>query len=168
MEKTAANKTTFTASKAFILLLLLSLTTLAPLAQNQFVTGPLVNAMLYITVVLLGIRSAVLLSFLPSLVALGVGILAPSLAPMVPFIMASNIVMVLLFNLLKTNFTFGVFISAAIKFVVLTSAAIILQNFIDNETLASKLLTLFTWPQLITALAGGLIAFVFLKMIKKV
>src|SRR3989339_550766 len=58
----------------------------------QWITGPVINAILIIALFLLGIRSAFLFCLVPSLMALSGGLLPPILAPIVPFIMIGNIV----------------------------------------------------------------------------
>ncbi|MCD4762172.1 iron hydrogenase, partial [bacterium] len=53
----------------------------------QWLTGPLVNAILILALFLIGIRSALVLCMIPSLMALASGLLPAVLAPVVPFIM---------------------------------------------------------------------------------
>ncbi|MCK5096442.1 MAG: iron hydrogenase, partial [Candidatus Pacebacteria bacterium] len=60
---------------------LMAVVTLAPFFLQQAIVGPAVNATLFIAVVLLGARNAVLIGILPSLVALSTGLLPPVLAP---------------------------------------------------------------------------------------
>ncbi len=71
-------------------LFLTSVITIAPLFHFQPVTGPIVNAILFIAVSLLGIEYALLIGLIPSVIALSTGLLPAILAPMIPFIMLSN------------------------------------------------------------------------------
>src|SRR4030042_5782846 len=66
--------------------------------HNQFITGPLVNAALIIGVVTLGTGPAVTIGLVPSVIALSSGLLPAPLAPMVPFIMISNAILIVVFN----------------------------------------------------------------------
>src|SRR4030066_2061396 len=79
--------------------------------HNQFITGPIVNATLFIGTVILGPASAMLIGLVPSVVALASGLLPMPLAPMVPFIMISNAILVWTFSYFrKINFGSGVIV----------------------------------------------------------
>jgi hypothetical protein len=82
-------------------LLLLTLATGAPLIDihSQWITGPIVNVALILSVFLIGVRGAVLIGLLPSTIGLGSGLLPAVLAPMIPFIIISNIILVLIIDL---------------------------------------------------------------------
>ena len=69
---------------------LLAIAVILPLFHQQWLTGPLVNAILFIAVVLLGSQNAIIMGLLPSTIALAAGLLPAVLAPMVPFIIISN------------------------------------------------------------------------------
>ena len=140
--------------------LLMSVAVFAPLIHNQAITGPIVNAVLFISVFITGIRGAVLIAFIPSVIALSTGLLSLVLAPMIPFIIIGNIILVLSFSFLKDkNYWLGIVSASFLKFVFLFSVSYIIS---------SKLVIIMSWPQLITALAGGAIAFLVLKSIKKI
>ena len=70
---------------------LVGVATIAPLFHQQWVTGPIVNAMFIMAVALLGVQNAILLCLLPSTIALSVGLLPAILAPVIPFIIISNV-----------------------------------------------------------------------------
>jgi len=55
-----------------------------PLFHNQFMAGPMVNAVLFIMPFFLGLRDSMLLAMLPSVVALAVGLLPALAAPFLP------------------------------------------------------------------------------------
>jgi len=147
---------------------LLSIATIAPLFHIQWITGPIVNAMFLIAVVLLGSQNAILLALLPSTIALGVGLLPAILAPMVPFIIISNVIFILGFHYLRDkNFWLGVVVASVLKFIFLWSTSFVVISLLLKKELATNVSAIMSWPQLATALIGGLLAYIFLKKIKQ-
>ncbi|MFA5431789.1 MAG: iron hydrogenase [Candidatus Paceibacterota bacterium] len=139
---------------------LLLLVVFAPLINNQLITGTIVNASLLMAVVLLGMRGAVLLCFLPSIISLSFGLLSMVMAPMVPFIILGNIILVHAFNLLRErNFFLGLITAALLKF----SFLFLISNFVISlfikQSVADKIVVMMSYPQLLTALMGGVIAY---------
>ena len=65
------------------------------LIHLQWITGPIINALLILILFLVGIRSALVVALIPSLMALAGGLLPAVLAPAVPFIMISNVIYIL-------------------------------------------------------------------------
>ncbi|MCX6723329.1 MAG: hypothetical protein NT094_04690, partial [Candidatus Staskawiczbacteria bacterium] len=57
--------------------------------------------------------------------------------------------------------------SAIIKFIFIWSVGMVLAGSILKDT-AKNVLLMISWPQLTTALAGACIAYIFLKIIKKI
>src|SRR4030042_6901953 len=107
------------------------LSILVPLLGQQAITGPIVNALLFSSVIILGIPSAILVGLLPSLVALSTGLLPMALAPMVMFIMAANTILILSFWLLnKKNFWLGIISASILKFLFLFSTSSIVLDLI--------------------------------------
>ena len=148
---------------------LLSIATIAPLFHQQWVTGPIVNAMFLIAVALLGAQTAIILALLPSTIALSVGLLPAVLASMIPFIIISNTILILGFNFLRAkNFWAGVVVGSVLKFAFLWSTSFVVINLLLKQELATKVSSMMSWPQLATALIGGVVAYVFLKSIKKI
>lgn len=142
---------------------------LVPLIPNQFISGPLVNAMLFVITVFLGLRGGVILSFVPSLMALMSGLLPAIMALFIPFIMLSNVIMVVLFHYARQkNYWFGIGTSAVAKFVFLTVASRIFFQVFLNKPMTETLTMMMSWNQLYSALMGGIIAYVFLKFIKRI
>jgi hypothetical protein len=138
-----------------------------------WLTGPLVNAILILVLLLTGFRSAILVSCLPSLMALSGGLLPAVLAPAIPFIMISNIIFVVMidwsYQRAKTDFSgywLGVLSGAFLKFVFLFFSVNILAAFFIKAPVLSLVVKMFGWSQLVTALAGGLIAWGVLKFLK--
>ena len=147
---------------------LLGIATVAPLFHQQWLTGPIVNAMFLIAVVLLGSQNAIVLALLPSTIALGVGLLPAILAPMIPFIIISNVIFILGFHYLREkNFWLGVAVGSILKFVFLWSTSFVVINLLIKKELAANVSAVMSWPQLATALLGGVLAYAFLKGIKK-
>lgn len=131
---------------------------LAPLLGVQAVTGSVVNATLFLGVLLTGVQGAVFVAIFPSLIALSSGLLPPVLAPMVPFIIMGNVILIFTFDHFKNHFLRAVLVSSFLKFVFLYSSSILVVDLIAKEAIASNAALMMSWPQLLTALLGGLIA----------
>jgi len=146
------------------LIALVGVATAAPLLRQQMVTGPIVNATLFVAVTLLGTQNAVLVGLIPSLIALSVGLLPPILAPMVPFIMMGNTLLIIIFDGLQVrNYWVGVVAASVLKFLFLFSTSSVVINLLLKKEAAVKVAAMMSWPQLFTALAGGLIAYLVLR-----
>lgn len=162
----ALNRKNFLTVTQFISLV--GVAVIVPLFHQQAITGPVVNATLFISVTLLGVQNAILVGLIPSLVALSTGLLPPVLAPMIPFIMVGNTILIIVFGYLKEkNFWLGIVTASVLKFLFLFSTSSIVINLLLKKEIATKVATMMSWPQLLTALVGGIIAFMFLKSIKK-
>lgn len=148
---------------------LIAVATLAPLIGNQWITGPLVNATLFIAVVIVGLRGAIIVALVPSVIALSIGLLPAILAPLIPFIMLSNVTLAAVFDRLRLrNYWLGMIAASIAKFILLYAAAIFVTTYFLQNPVATKLAQMFSWPQLATALAGGILAWAFLKAIKRI
>lgn len=140
----------------------------------QWFTGPIVNAILIASLFLVGIRSALVLCMVPSLMALAGGLLPAVLAPVVPFVMISNAILVLVVDWLYNNFKderkgyfLGLGMGALAKFLFLFFSVNIISGLLIKQELAVKVAQMMSWPQLATALAGGLLAWAVLKWLKR-
>lgn len=162
----------------FFVSLLAASVFLPAIIHQQAITGPIINAMLLISLLCLGLDSALLVALIPSVVALSRGLLPLSLAPMVPFIMLGNALYIIIFAQMlriapmnnavnsidmkqaRPNFALAVIMAAMSKFLFLHA----MSQLVLPQLLPGKLLTkaslMLSWPQLITALAGGFIAWV--------
>jgi len=139
------------------------------LSHSQIITGPIVNATLFLTVILLGTESAIMVGLVPSLIALSAGLLPPVLAPIVPFIMMGNTILILVFSYLrKGNFWAGIISASILKFLFLHYTIAVVINLLLKKEVASKVALMMSWPQLLTALVGGILAYLFLKSVKKI
>jgi len=146
-------------SAIFIVFLVISL--LAPFLKQQFITGPIVNAILFLSTAILGIGAGVLIGFLPSMVSAFTGLLPLPLLPMIPYIIMGNAVLVLIFGALKKkSFGLGVILAGFVKFLLLYSISSLFLS------LPKPIIAMMAWPQLITALMGGIIAYFLLKFLK--
>ena len=133
---------------------------LAPLAHSQLVTGTIVNAALFGAVMLVGFRAAVSVAVIPSLIALAVGTLLMVMVPMIPFIMASNIVLAGTFALLKkANYWVAASAASVVKFGMLVLSANIILAAMTHGKATAVLASMMGWPQLITALLGAGLAY---------
>ncbi|MBT6690743.1 iron hydrogenase [Candidatus Parcubacteria bacterium] len=147
---------------------LVGVATIAPLFHQQWVTGPIVNAMFIMAVALLGVQNAILLCLLPSTIALSVGLLPAILAPVIPFIIISNVILVLGFDKLREkNYWLGIGVGSVLKFAFLWATSSVVVNLLLKKELATNVVNMMSWPQLATALMGGVIAYGFLKFLKK-
>lgn len=132
----------------------------------QPITGPAVNAMLLLSGAFAGPVSGIIIGLLTPLVAFLRGILAAPLAPMIPFIMIGNAVLVLLFwlgrRLIKGWFgsVLGIAMGSVVKFLILSTAVNLIVSVPKPVAQAMQL------PQLINALIGGAIALAVEQAIK--
>jgi hypothetical protein len=134
--------------------------------HNQFITGPIVNAVLFTAAITVGVGNAILIGLFPSVVALVSGLLPAPLAPMIPFIMISNAIMVLTFSYIKrVNYWGGIMSATLFKYAFLYFTSTIVVGLISNHNIAVKAAaTMMAWPQIVTAIVGGIIAFGVLKL----
>jgi riboflavin transporter len=145
------------------------------LIHLQWITGPIVNALLILILFIVGIRSALLMCLVPSIMALAGGLLPAILAPVVPFIMISNVIFVLsidyFYRSVKSQFNgywIGVVVGGALKYLFIWFNANLMIGLILKKDLVSAVVRLVSWPQFATALIGGIIAFVILKWLKRI
>ncbi len=148
--------------------ILLSVAVFAPMIFHvQWVTGPIVNATLFLAVVLVGSRNALLIGIIPPVAALFSGLLPAPLAPMIPFIMLSNAILIIIFDWLKNSgYWQGVIIAALVKFMFLYFSTATIMNLIFKEELALKVSQMLSWPQFFTAVLGGIITWLILSKLK--
>ena len=148
----------------------------APYFLNQLVTGSIVNALLFISASIFGLETAFLLCLVPSLISLYTGLLPLAIAPMIPFIITGNALMVLIFSKATRlrqgygearNFWAGAIPAALVKYVFIYSVGTLLASSVLKGT-AKGVLLMISWPQLATAIAGASIAYLFLKTIHPV
>jgi hypothetical protein len=161
------------ATKVFQLSVCVALAVVAPYFGNQLITGSIVNALLFISASAMGLGSAFLLCLIPSLISIYTGLLPLALAPMIPFIMTGNALMVLIFVKIKkwrvrpSAFWTAAIPATFIKFIFIWAVGMVLANSILHG-ISQAVMLMISWPQLATAIAGAAIAFMFLKSIKRI
>ncbi|MFA5747040.1 MAG: iron hydrogenase [Candidatus Paceibacterota bacterium] len=149
--------------------LFLSLALAIPLFHSQYVTGPLVNAVLFLAAALSGSIGVFFIAMVPSVIALSAGLLPIVLAPAVPFIMLGNAILVAVFIMLgKKNFWLAMISASFAKFIFLFGSSQIVVGLIAKKQAAAAAASMLNYPQLITALAGGAIAWAVLKKLKRI
>lgn len=140
----------------------------------QLVAGSIVNAVLILSLVMYGFRPTFILCFVPSMVALFSGMLPTVIAPILPFVMISNVVFISVIYFFRKTFSqenkgywFGIVLGAFAKFLFLFLSVNIISRLLVRQEIAQKILTMFSWPQLFTAISGGVVAYFSLKLLKK-
>lgn len=143
--------------------------TVAPLVKQQLIVGPIVNATLFISAATIGTAGAIMVGLVPSVISLSVGLLPPVLAPVIPFIMISNALLVSVFAIFrKRNFFLGIVAASVVKYLFLYATSSMVISLLLKKEVASSVAQMMSWPQLVTALAGGVLAWVFLRGAKRI
>ena len=154
---------------------------------GQLVTGSCVNAVLAIAVLLVGMSSGISIALISPVCAFLLGI-APNFVTVLP-IMAGNMCYVILLRLIAgkhhkplwrqpvalvtaAGVKFGVLYVLVVKVICgIASGALLGKKLGDIVVLAPPMLkmlpTMFTWPQLFTALIGGTIALLLAPPLRK-
>jgi len=149
-----------TYSSTAVLILLIAVAAVAPAVKQQVITGIIVNATLFVGAYYLSTSQALLLGIVPSCMALAVGLLPPVLAPMLPFIIMGNCMLVLTFTWLKKfNFWMGGVVSAVLKCAFLYGMSFIVTGLILNKQVAVSAAEMMGVIQLFTALGGAVLAY---------
>ena len=155
-------KTQTLSREALLAAVLVGAATLAPLLHSQLVTGTIVNATLFVSAMTLGFGTAASIAVFPSLIALAVGTLPVALAPLVPFIIVSNVALIAVFMLLKKyDYARAAMLAGLAKFLFLVSVSATVIRFFEPGAAVPALSAMMGWPQLITALLGAVVAYIF-------
>lgn len=132
--------------------------------KNQIIVGSIVNALLILSLMFLGLRQAIGIAIIPSLFSVLTGLLAPAVLPFVPCIILGNLILILAFNFFKNkNYIIGGIIASVLKFGFLFSLSSLIFNFLPKPILYAM-----SYPQLITAIIGTIIAIIILKAYKRI
>ena len=179
---------TETAAMLALLIALQWVGSLIPDAMTkQLITGTLVNCVLAVTVLVAGMSSGITVAVISPVCAFLFGI-APNFITVLP-IMLGNICYTVLLRLLMYHIRprtlkkpVALITAATVKFAVLylliaevickTASGLLLGKKLGSIVLLAppmlKMLpTMFSWPQLVTALAGGSIALLIVPILKK-
>ena len=159
-------KTVWIARTAVCLALLIAIQFLTK-SLGQLVTGSCVNLVLAIAALIGGVWSGVTVAVISPFCAYLLGI-GPAFLPLVPCVSLGNAVYAVLFALLVGGFLQKKKLPAAYGSMVLAAAAkfaalyLVLVRLVAPAVIpAAKLSTVtaaFTWPQLLTAVIGGVLA----------
>lgn len=141
---------------------------------SQFFVGPAINAILILTTYICGLWWGVAVGTLTPLLAWLLGQLPPPFGPFIPFIMLGNIIFIILFGISKKYIKkageyIGIILGAILKYLFLYFSASKLINVFNlniPEKVAHKLVIAMGVPQLITALIGGAIALIIIKILQ--
>ncbi len=154
---------------------------------KQLITGTCVNGVLAITALMVGLSSGITVSLISPVCAFLFGI-APNIITVIPIMLGNSCYVVLLSLLVKKFadrpvFNYGALAVAAVaKFAVLyllvvqvvcnlASGALLGQKLGSFVLLAPPMLkmlpVMFSWPQLVTALAGGILALLIRPVLRK-
>ncbi len=148
---------------------------IGPGLHSQFIIGSLVNAVLIVATAMVGIYPALLISIIAPVVSFFQGHLPQALPFMIPIVAVGNALIVVVYGALKNrNEYIAIVAGAIVKWGFLFYAVKLMLNIVKGnipEQMFGKLSTLlsaaFSWPQLVTALIGGLIAIIVIRMLKK-
>lgn len=165
-----------TRTAALTALLIIMQAVTAPFG-NTLVTGSIVNLILIISVMTCGMSTGITVAMISPICAKFLNI-GPSFWSLIPFIIVGNIVLVLLWNLIgnikttKFNLSYiiALVVAAVAKFLVLYVGIvkIAIPVFLNlPEKKAMVVSNMFSIPQLITALIGGILAIIILPVLKR-
>jgi hypothetical protein len=137
-----------------------------PANISQYVIGSLVNLCLIVAAVTLGIRGGAVIAIVAPIIAFMQGF--TPFAVLVAPIALGNLVLVIVVALLyKKNMALAFVAGAIAKFVTLYIGIIliVLPLFLPNAP--AQLQLVFSWPQLVTASIGGVLAALVLPILTK-
>ncbi|KKP36899.1 MAG: [Fe] hydrogenase, HymD subunit [Candidatus Peregrinibacteria bacterium GW2011_GWA2_33_10] len=136
--------------------------------HNQWITGPTINAALILMWRRYSLSQGIFWGMVPSIIALSRGLLPLFLAPIVPFIMVSNAILLIALNWgRKVNYFGSLFVAAMLKFAFLFVISRLIFASLLEPKILDKALIMMSWPQFITAFLGGLLAYGCIKLIKE-
>lgn len=147
----------------------------------QPLTGPIINMMLILTTLVISPLAGCLLGLITPLVAALRGQLPPLLIPMVPFIVLSNASLIVAFYTLRRLLSkwlndknvllsipawIGLIFGASVKFMMLYYVVRFFLPFYLGKDIPSAVIAAMSLPQFITALVGGVFAFLIVRMLQ--
>lgn len=174
---------TETAAMLALLICLQWVGSMMPDTIKQIVTGTFVNCVLAVTVLIVGLGGGITVALISPVCAFLLGI-APNLVTVIPIMIGNTCYVVLLKLLMGKTWhqPVALITAAAVKFGVLyllvvkvicglASGALLGKKLGDTAVLAPPMLkmlpVMFTWPQLITALTGGVLALLIVPVVRK-
>ena len=159
--------------------MLIALGLLIPrLGLPQPITGPLVNALLILSVEMMGVGPATFVGMVTPLSALLNGVLPLPLMVMIPFIALGNVTLMGLYGTLRTRnrwLAMGVgaiakfaWLYAAVEWMIARPLTVSVGAAPQAVPIPAALAQMMQWPQLATALVGGAIAFAIMDGARRV
>jgi hypothetical protein len=148
------------------------------LGLPQPITGPVINAILFISCFLIGPWTALALGCLTPLAAVVGGQLPPPLWPLAPCVAAANGILVLAFQWIRPKPAPGagrpgwaavgisILMPSLLKFAFLSLSVKNILPLLLGRSLPPLLVYAFTAPQFFTALAGGIVSLPLMKIKK--
>jgi len=168
-------------SQTSLMLALLIVIQLMTRGMSQFITGPLVNMVLLVTVFTVSLAGGIVVALLSPFLAFLIGI-GPAFIQIVLFVSLANTIFVTVAWLLANKFIDSKEIKEKIK----TAIALLISAITKTTVLWIGLVQLalpyipglkpqqqvviassFSWPQLITALVGGALAWIVIPIVVK-
>lgn len=140
------------------------------LPYSNFIVGPLVNMCILIAAMTAGVGGGIAIAVLSPFTSLinNHAPMAAALLPFAPAIAAANLLFVVVFYFLYNKSKYaGIVLGALLKFGFLFGVVNLFLNIFDFPKFAKTLITMFSWPQLVTALVGGFIAIPVIQRIRK-
>ncbi len=145
-----------------------------PFSATQLVTGSLVNCVLFVFTATTGIWSGVAIGILSSILASLVGV-GPAIPAVTPVIACGNAVLAVVFGLLHgKEWNFPRWAASAVAAAVVKCAFLwvcvpfvlgLLSGVPEKQVAAVSVM--FSWPQGVTALIGGVLAMLVLPRLRK-
>lgn len=174
------NKISYITQTAVMLALLIGVQ-LITRSFGQFITGSMVNLILLVSVFIIGIYGGVTVAVLSPLLAFLAGV-GPAFIQIIPFIALGNALFVIVAWLIARNFM----VKLSTRDIVLSSAGLVaasVSKFLFlwlgivlialplipgiKEKQIAVISVAFSWPQLITALIGSVLAMIIVPLLKK-
>lgn len=141
-----------------------------PFSVSQLVTGSLVNAVLFVFTAYVGVSSGVLAGIISAVLASLIGV-GPQVLVIVPLIAAGNVLLSVLFWLFAVKYIrimpAAAVIAAVGKCAFLWGTVPLFIHAVGVPAQQAAMLSvMFSWPQGITALIGGVLALLILARLR--
>jgi hypothetical protein len=142
-----------------------------PANISQYVIGSLVNLCLIVAAVMVGIKGGLIIAIAAPIIAFLQGF-TPSPVLIVPIALGNVVLVAVVYFLYARNSIIAFALGAVLKFITLyiSVVKIALPLFLPKapEKMQALLSVQFSWPQLITASIGGILALGVLAVLNKV
>lgn len=168
------NKKTLWITETAVLIALLVILQYTTAGFGQIITGSCVNAVLAFSAISVGLSNGAVVAVLSPFFAFMLGI-GPKLLPIVPCISAGNLAYVLIIAIIcgkgmnDTKNAIAVGAGAVVKFILLQFLVvnIVCEVLPLKEPQIAMFSKMFSWPQLVTAFIGGIVAMLIARILRK-